>query len=189
MIYSRPKKVFMYKKVHGILKNLKDINYCLDIGSGNGRLYGHQKSQNYIGIDVDTEILEIAKKRYPAAKFIYKDFLEFSSNNLFDLIICIQVLGRNRNAGALKNFEFFNKIYNFLNIGGYFLFNMTQEYYENEYQNIHKKNYKIIKLIKYPNINTKLPNKLSNIIANLFFILKIFSFKSYNYLLLLKKIN
>ena len=80
-------------------------------------------------------------------------------------------------------------MYNFLNIGGYFLFNMTQEYYENEYKNIQQNKYKIIKLIKYPNINTKLPNKISNIIASLFFILKIFSFKDYNYLLLLKKIN
>lgn len=189
MIYSRPKKVFMYKKVHSILKNLDKINNCLDIGSGNGRLYSHQRSQNYIGIDVDTKVLEYAKKKYPSAKFIYKDFLEFSANNLFDLIICIQVLGRNKNAGRLKNLEFFDKVYNFLNIGGYFLFNMTQEYYENEYKNIQQNKYQIIELIKYPNINTKLPNKISNIIASLFFILKIFSFKDYNYLLLLKKIN
>ena len=68
MIYSRPKKVFMYKKVHSILKNLDKINNCLDIGSGNGRLYSHQRSQNYIGIDVDTKVLEYAKKKISFGK-------------------------------------------------------------------------------------------------------------------------
>ena len=68
----------------------------LDVGCGFGDLYGFFKvgkllSRNkikYTGYDISPKILEVAKKKYPEARFELKDLLEDRNTPKFDYIFC-----------------------------------------------------------------------------------------------------
>jgi len=66
----------------------------LDLGCGNGRLLEifQDKKIDYFGIDFSEKLIEIAKKRYPKAKFQLADALNLPfPNNFFDKIYSIAV--------------------------------------------------------------------------------------------------
>ena len=67
----------------------------LDLGCGNGRyipFFEKQKS-DYFGIDNSTELIQIARKKYPKAQFFTEDALSLSfPNNYFDKIYSIALL-------------------------------------------------------------------------------------------------
>ena len=61
----------------------------LDLGCGNGRHFPwfEQAQVNYSGADISPELIEIAKNKYPKAKFFTQDALSSSfPNNFFDKI-------------------------------------------------------------------------------------------------------
>ena len=68
----------------------------LDVGCGLGDLYGFLKKEkylsrnkiNYTGLDITPKILEVAKKKYPGAKFELKDILEDRYLPKFDYVFC-----------------------------------------------------------------------------------------------------
>lgn len=67
----------------------------LDIGCGNGKLFEvvRDKKVDYIGIDNSEKLIEIAKEKYPEAKFQVADALSLPfPNNFFDKIYSISVL-------------------------------------------------------------------------------------------------
>jgi len=67
----------------------------LDLGCGNGRWFRlfQEKKVNYIGVDSSERLIEIAKKKYPEAKFQAADALHLPfPNNFFDKIYSIAVL-------------------------------------------------------------------------------------------------
>lgn len=67
----------------------------LDLGCGNGRWFRlfQEKKVNYIGVDSSEKLIEIAKKKYPEAKFQVADALHLPfPNNFFDKIYSIAVL-------------------------------------------------------------------------------------------------
>jgi len=63
-----------------ILPYLKDDDYIVDLGCGNGRLLDflekHFKNLKYLGIDNSKNLLELAKKKHAHAQFIHADMLE-----------------------------------------------------------------------------------------------------------------
>lgn len=67
----------------------------LDLGCGNGRyipFFGEKKS-DYFGIDNSTELIQIARKKYPKAQFFIEDALNLSfPNNYFDKVYSIALL-------------------------------------------------------------------------------------------------
>jgi len=68
---------------------------ALDLGCGNGRLFEvlRDKKVDYIGADFSEKLIEIAKKRYPEAKFQVTDALNLSfPSNFFDKIYAVSVL-------------------------------------------------------------------------------------------------
>jgi len=64
----------------------------LDVGCGFGDFSGFLKERgykfDYTGYDISPKILEIAKKRYPQAKFELKDILEAKDLKKFDYVFC-----------------------------------------------------------------------------------------------------
>lgn len=80
----------------GFLKNyFFPGDKILDLGCGNGRLLELLKNQeiDYIGIDSSKRLIEIAKKKYPEAKFQIGDALNLLfPDNFFDKVFSIAVL-------------------------------------------------------------------------------------------------
>ena len=75
-------------------KYIKENDYILDLGCGNGRFSEFIKNKkNYTGIDNSEELINLAKKRYPNLNFKKEDALNNSFlNNQFDVVFSISVL-------------------------------------------------------------------------------------------------
>jgi SAM-dependent methyltransferase len=62
----------------------------LDFGCGKGDLYGFMKekgfSPRYCGIDINKNLIELARHKYPGAEFIIMDIDETDFNRHFDII-------------------------------------------------------------------------------------------------------
>lgn len=69
---------------------LKRYKKALDIGCGTGRLtkliYDHHI--DVLGIDFDSEMIKIAKEKYPNLTFMEKNMLDMKDLGSFDLITC-----------------------------------------------------------------------------------------------------
>jgi ubiquinone/menaquinone biosynthesis C-methylase UbiE len=67
-----------------------DAKTLLDVGCGTGKhlesLREHYKVE---GLDINSELLEIAQKRCPGVTFHRKDMVDFSLGNTFDVITCL----------------------------------------------------------------------------------------------------
>lgn len=74
-------------------KYLSPNDKVLDLGCGNGRFYQTIKKRNvdYLGIDVSSKLIEIARNNYPEAKFEVSS-IEFIPDKSFDKIYSIAVL-------------------------------------------------------------------------------------------------
>jgi len=64
----------------------------LDLGCGNGRLYEFlkQKEVAYLGIDHNSQLLELARKNFPEARFEQNDLMDLElEDEAFDNVFCI----------------------------------------------------------------------------------------------------
>ena len=90
-------------KTLGWLKERQDVRFSvfsqigalnnqsiLDVGCGFGDLYGYFKNEgvefDYLGCDINENLIEIAKNIYPDAKFIVQDFEEGVYDSNFDWV-------------------------------------------------------------------------------------------------------
>ena len=77
-----------------ILSGIGDLNNktILDVGCGFGDFYGFLtkkkgiKIKKYVGIDINSTMIELAKKKYPAAEFQVRNLLENPIGELFDYV-------------------------------------------------------------------------------------------------------
>jgi len=75
-------------------KYVKERERILDLGCGNGRLFELFKNRNveYFGVDNVEKLIEIARKKYPEAKFLVGDALNLPfPDNYFDKVFSIAV--------------------------------------------------------------------------------------------------
>jgi len=64
----------------------------LDLGCGNGRLYEflQPKQLNYLGVDHNSHLLDIARKNFPEAKFQLDDMMDLKlEEGAFDNVFCV----------------------------------------------------------------------------------------------------
>jgi len=118
--------VFDYKKQFQFFLKYLNKYKCkkvLEIGCGSGNLapFFLEKKYNYIGLDLYKEMLAIAKKIAPKAKFVQGDMRRFNLKQKFDAII---IPGRSftymtTNQDVMDALE---SIYKHLNKGGILLF-------------------------------------------------------------------
>lgn len=73
--------------------NLKPESWVLDVGCGTGVLFAHflasgVRQENITGCDLSSEMLKLAKERYPHAKYFQGDIIDFPANlPHFDAVI------------------------------------------------------------------------------------------------------
>jgi len=93
------------------VENISERDRVLDIGCGNGALSYDlsKKAKEVVGIDINRQDIETAKKKYSALniKYIVGDATEYNFNGKFDVIVLSSVLEHLKNRT-----EFLNKIKN-----------------------------------------------------------------------------
>ncbi|PIR74883.1 MAG: hypothetical protein COU35_00220 [Candidatus Magasanikbacteria bacterium CG10_big_fil_rev_8_21_14_0_10_47_10] len=83
---------YVWNDVKPLLATVVPNTTTLDIGCGNGRLYQElAKNQvNYIGIDNADKLIDVAKEKYPAARFIASDMTKIPlQEGVADMIFSI----------------------------------------------------------------------------------------------------
>lgn len=87
----------LWPEMSRLAEEVKDNDYVLDAGCGNGRLLEAwpDKKINYLGFDNSFELIELAQRNYPGREFIVADILSLDSvapDRRFDHIFCLAVL-------------------------------------------------------------------------------------------------
>lgn len=89
----------------------------LDFGCGFGDLYGYARAQgvalDYTGLDINAELLAVARTRYPGVRFVCQDVFEQPLAETFDVVLSCGVhnhrLADNRGF-AERSFDLFDSI-------------------------------------------------------------------------------
>lgn len=90
-------RAFLWEELVPLAKYLDPGDKVLDLGCGNGRLFGllKEKNINYSGIDSSEKLISIAKEKYPedSLRFSVAEALRLPfPDDSFDKIYCIAVL-------------------------------------------------------------------------------------------------
>lgn len=83
-----------WEELNFLANNVAPNKRILDLGCGNGRLYElfKDKMVGYCGVDISEKLIEIAKDRYPGARFRVGDALNLPfPDNLFDNVFGVAV--------------------------------------------------------------------------------------------------
>lgn len=89
------KRSFITKDLIDLAQYIKPKDRVLDVGCGNGRFYELvcKKKAKYWGIDTSEKMIELAKRKYPRAKFFVSEPFSFPfGKNFFDKIYCLSVI-------------------------------------------------------------------------------------------------
>lgn len=130
------KRRYVWEDIRPFLKLIKNKDKVFDIGCGNGRLFQELEKKNvdYLGIDFSQKLLEIARHKYPQAKFRLADITkDITWKNLkgFDSCFCIGVL--HHIPGPKFALKILKNAYKSLKNNGYFyltVWNMYQEKFD-----------------------------------------------------------
>lgn len=82
--------LFLIKKL--IAPFIEGQKNVLDLGCGIGTMSTMFPRSSYLGIDIDTQAVELAKKNYPEYKFETLDATSFDIKEKFDLVLIVGVL-------------------------------------------------------------------------------------------------
>lgn len=99
IIKNNPVKHFLinlfFKNIYQEIKKNKP-NSIVDLGCGEGFLENYLKDKDInseiVGIDINPDSIEYARKSNPQFKFLTADFLDLKMKNNFDLAIMLEVL-------------------------------------------------------------------------------------------------
>ncbi len=139
------KRRFLWPEMKKASSLVKAGDRVLDLGCGNGRLYQAfaGKKVRYLGIDFSKELLKIARKSYPQAKFFLADITKrktYQKMGEFNICFCIAVLHHiSSRSSQLKIFE---NVYKVLKKEGILIlsvWNLYQEKYKKHFKNERQK--------------------------------------------------
>ena len=103
--------------------NQKDFKTCLELASGSGVLAGilEKQGKDIIASDISKEMKEVAKANYNG-EYLILNMIDFDLNKSFDLILCVCDSINYLYPEELP--KMFKSVYNALNKGGRFIFDM-----------------------------------------------------------------
>jgi SAM-dependent methyltransferase len=88
-------RAFIPEDIKNLTRYTKELEKVLDSGCASGRLFEVLKPKkiDYFGVDTSKELIKIAKRKYPEAKFQTADCLSLPfSDNFFDKVYSISIL-------------------------------------------------------------------------------------------------
>ena len=97
-----------------ILSQIGDLNDCsiLDVGCGFGDFYGFLLAKglrvDYKGYDMNPNLIEVAKDKYPSARFEVRNFFTEEINEKFDYIVSSSTF--NNKLQQIDNYAFIKKV-------------------------------------------------------------------------------
>jgi trans-aconitate methyltransferase len=128
--YSEDVKALGYGSVESqesrlrVVSEIGDLNNkrILDVGCGFGDLYTFLRRQSihlkrYLGIDVSSELLNVARKRLPEVEFELAAILDFESTEKFDFVIASGIFGLETPNWQYLFEKQLRKLYNLCEIG------------------------------------------------------------------------
>ena len=147
----RPDKQIFYEI------SFKDINKnsysdVIDICCGQMNLYKKISNlKSYTGIDFDKKMIEIGIKKYPEVTAIIDRFENYNTDKKYDLAICFQTIGINKDFNHKEVISFLEKIKKLISDQGYLAINFGPLVLDKNKQDI----------FSYINENFKILNKYS----------------------------
>jgi 2-polyprenyl-3-methyl-5-hydroxy-6-metoxy-1,4-benzoquinol methylase len=95
--FSETRKKANWGETDIFAKYVKEGDMVLDLGCGNGRLYGFLKDRSidYTGIDNSEELINLAKDEWGESekhRFLFNDILDFKDAKKYDVIFLVAVL-------------------------------------------------------------------------------------------------
>ncbi len=94
--FDNTRKKHLWPELVELVKDIKNGESILDVGCGNGRLLEALQGRkiNYLGVDSNNKLVELARLKYLNMKFTVGDILELSQipEINFDYVFCIAVL-------------------------------------------------------------------------------------------------
>jgi len=89
-IYDEVKSVFWQNQSYKIRKYIQTDSKVLDLGSGTGLAieFLNILPENYTGIELSNDMLQLAKAKYPEYVFINDSIIDINLDTKYDLIIC-----------------------------------------------------------------------------------------------------
>jgi SAM-dependent methyltransferase len=95
------------KKLRAIIRKYKRSagNTMLDVACGNGNHIKYLKDEFAItGIDLDPNMIDMARKRYPAVEFHEGSMVDFSLKTTFDIVMCLtSAIGYAKTAEGMRS--------------------------------------------------------------------------------------
>jgi SAM-dependent methyltransferase len=79
----------------------------LEIGCGPGTIVGYLPPSDYLGFDLSPEYIELAKKRFPKARFVCERVSQFSlaKEQTFDVVLALGIVHHLEDAEARQLFQ------------------------------------------------------------------------------------
>lgn len=108
-------------------------NSVLDLACGTGTLCSlfNEKGYNVTGVDLSSDMLTVAKAKCPDSQFICADISDFNVNEKFDFCTCtLDSINHLDDINAVK--KCFLSVYDCLDFGGIFVFDVNTIYKHNE---------------------------------------------------------
>jgi len=105
-----------FRLIKCLLPNLDQSSKILEVGSGFGGLFSYLNSKNYLGIDMDPEVVDFANAFFKTDRFKNTSLKEFKTNDCFDFVFAVEVLEHFENP-----LEDIAKIFKLLNNKGKFV--------------------------------------------------------------------
>lgn len=104
------------------------IDSSLDLGCGTGILCQilHDHGIKAAGMDLSEGMIAVAKENHPDIRFDVADMVRYQPDSRFDLVTCTgDALNHIMDLRDID--QIFNNVYNYMNPGGYFIFDILNE--------------------------------------------------------------